>query len=106
MRVFDFTGEQHTDERPVRRVTQPAPAAASSTMETGLTKRQTEVYQTMLRYQDQHGFPPTQGELSALLGMKSEQGVKPHLQVLMLRGFVVSTTKHAHRNKMAVPLNP
>ena len=106
MRVFDFTGEQHTDERPVRRVTQPAPSAASSAPETGLTKRQTEVYQAMLRYQEQHGYPPTQNELSTLLGMKSGQGVKPHLQVLMLRGFVVSTTKHAHRNKMAVPLTP
>ena len=67
-----------------------------------LTPRQMEVFRQMLAYQEQHGHPPTQSELSALLGMKSEQGVKAHLTVLEAKGYIVSTQRHGTRNKMAV----
>jgi biotin operon repressor len=67
-----------------------------------LTPRQMAVFRQMLAYQDEHGQPPTQAELSAALGMKSEQGVKAHLSVLEARGYVVTTQKNGHRNKMAV----
>ena len=71
-------------------------------METELTSRQMAVFRQMLAYQEQHGQPPTQAELSALLGMKSGQGVKAHLTVLEAKGFVVSTQKNGHRSKLAV----
>jgi biotin operon repressor len=71
-------------------------------METELTSRQMAVFRQMLAYQEEHGQPPTQAELSALLGMKSGQGVKAHLTVLEAKGFVVSTQKNGHRSKMAV----
>jgi hypothetical protein len=67
-----------------------------------LTPRQMEVFRQMLSYQEQNGQPPTQSELSALLGMKSEQGVKAHLTVLEAKGYIISTQRHGTRNKMAV----
>ena len=71
-------------------------------METELTSRQMAVFRQMLAFQEEHGQPPTQAELSALLGMKSGQGVKAHLTVLEAKGYVVSTQKNGHRSKMAV----
>lgn len=71
-----------------------------------LTRRQSEVHRAMLRYQEQHGEPPTQMELSRMLGMKSEQGVKAHLVILEAAGYVVTTRKHGHRSKQAVWPDP
>lgn len=91
-----------------------APAAAersgrppSTSTVPGLTARQSEVHRSMLTYQEEHGQPPTQAELSRLLGMRSGQGVKAHLAVLEAAGFVVSTGKHGHRSKLAIwPVAP
>lgn len=71
-----------------------------------LTQRQSEVHRAMLRFQEEHGHPPTQSELSRMLGMKSEQGVKAHLVVLEAAGYVVATRKFGHRSKMAVWPDP
>lgn len=67
-----------------------------------LTPRQFEVFRHMLAFQDEYGRPPTQLELSTRLNMKSEQGVKAHLAILEAKGYVVSSQKYGHRNKMAV----
>jgi hypothetical protein len=67
-----------------------------------LTPRQFEVFRNMLAFQDEYGRPPTQLELSTRMGMKSEQGVKAHLSILEAKGYVVSSQKYGHRNKMAV----
>jgi biotin operon repressor len=67
-----------------------------------LTPRQMAVFRQMLAFQEEHGHAPTQSELSARMGMRSEQGVKAHLAVLEAKGYVVTTQKHGHRNKMAV----
>lgn len=67
-----------------------------------LTPRQYEVFLAMIAFQEDNGRPPTQFELGARLGMKSEQGVKAHLTVLEAKGYVVTTQKGAHRNKIAV----
>ena len=71
-----------------------------------LTQRQSEVHRAMLRFQEEHGHPATQSELSRLLGMKSEQGVKAHLVILEAAGYVVVTRKFGHRSKMAVWPDP
>jgi hypothetical protein len=67
-----------------------------------LTPRQFEVFRHMLAFQDECGRPPTQLELSTRLNMKSEQGVKAHLAILEAKGYVVSSQKYGHRNKVAV----
>jgi hypothetical protein len=89
-----------------RRVAPTYPTAAAPAVthpvSGGLTPRQSEVHLAMLRYQEEHGEPPTQSELSRLLGLRSEQGVKAHLVVLEAAGYVVNERKHGHRSKTAV----
>ena len=80
-----------------------APGASNSQGLAGdLTPRQFEVFRHMLAFQDEHGRPPTQMELSTRLGMKSEQGVKAHLAILEAKGYIVAGQKFGHRNKMAM----
>jgi hypothetical protein len=67
-----------------------------------LTPRQSEVFRAMIAFQENNGHPPTQRELSSLLGMRSEQGVKAHMAVLEAKGYIVPTQRYGHRNKMAV----
>jgi hypothetical protein len=117
MAIFIFR-DYHEPERTAARKPKPAAPAPQRSSNTSrrapsqppvpqiltgeLTPRQMAVFRQMLAYQDEHGQPPTQAELSAALGMKSEQGVKAHLSVLEARGYVVSTQKNGHRSKMAV----
>ena len=115
MRIFTF---DTPDDQPrparytpsPRRVAPTYPTAAAPSVSPavtqpvsgGLTPRQSEVHRAMLRYQEEHGEPPTQSELSRLLGLRSEQGVKAHLVVLEAAGYVVNERKHGHRSKTAV----
>ena len=110
MRVFTFdTNDSGGAEQPAR--TTPAAPMAPLPLPAGagfgtLTQRQSEVHRAMLRFQEEHGHPATQSELSRLLGMKSEQGVKAHLVILEAAGYVVATRKFGHRSKMAVWPDP
>lgn len=38
-----------------------------------LTRKQEESYQCMLKYKDEHGYPPTVREFGKLLGLKDRQ---------------------------------
>jgi len=103
MRPFIFDEPAAPAAAPARAPSRQAVAAATP----GLTARQSEVHRAMLAYQEENGQPPTQAELSRLLGMRSGQGAKAHLAILEAGGFVVSTGKHGHRSKMAVwPVAP
>lgn len=99
MRPFDLTDPESA--APAASPARALPRSPSAPLP-GLTARQTEVHRAMLTFQEEHGQPPTQAELSRLLGMRSAQGVKAYLAVLEAGGFVVSTGKHGHRSKLAV----
>lgn len=67
----------------------PTVSGAPSTAD-GLTIRNIMVWGLMWERQRVEGVPPTQGELSKLLGMKSPQGVQSHLYALAAKGYVVN----------------
>lgn len=56
-----------------------------------LTSRQTEVLTSIRDYIDQHGFPPTIAELTALLGIRSPNAVRDHLRTLARKGVIELT---------------
>ncbi len=71
------------------------PPRAQAAPEAVLTYRQEEVWRMMLDYQDTHGGrPPTQGEISAALGLKAKQGCVPHFVTLSKLGFIVRVGRY------------
>ncbi len=56
---------------------------------TYLTPRQREVLDTIKRYAECYGFPPTVRELGEMLGIKSTNGVNEHLRALEKKGAIV-----------------
>jgi repressor LexA len=55
---------------------------------TSLSPKQLEVLGFIQRFTQQHGFPPTRGEIAAGLGLKNRQGVDQHLRALATKGAI------------------
>lgn len=72
--------------------------AGSPTLADGLTQRQIDVWAATMVLQTQNaGTPASQKSVSTLLGMKSDQGVRPHFMRLLEAGFV----EHNYRSWFA-----
>lgn len=57
-------------------------------MAKGLTERQQEVFNFLVGYIEQHGYPPTIREMQVGLGIGSLRGVTIHLDALHKKGFI------------------
>lgn len=69
------------------------------TLAQGYTERQIQVWRTVISYQDSaDGKPPTQQQVSEILGMRSIQGVRSHYNRLEAGGYM----KHENRSWFAV----
>lgn len=53
-----------------------------------LTDRQKQIYDFLVCYLREHGFPPTVREICAEFGIKSTKGVTDHLTALQRKGFI------------------
>jgi repressor LexA len=58
------------------------------TMDDGLTERQREVFDAIVRSIAALGFPPTVRELGVTLGVNSPNGMMYHLKALQRKGFI------------------
>ncbi|RLB70964.1 MAG: LexA family transcriptional regulator [Deltaproteobacteria bacterium] len=56
-----------------------------------LTLRQQQVYQFIIDYLDQHGYPPTLQEIAAHLEIRGNLGVLRHLGALEKKGYIQRT---------------
>ncbi len=61
-----------------------------------ITKRQEEVLQVLVQFQNNNGYPPTSQEISHLMGMSSPNAAAEHLKALERKG-VITITKHKAR---------
>lgn len=61
-----------------------------------LTARQKQVFAALVDYQQQHGYPPTNKELAALIGTSSVNAATAHLRALKKKG-VITITPHVSR---------
>ncbi len=61
-----------------------------------ITKRQEEVLQVLVQFQNNNGYPPTSKEVAHLMGMSSPNAAAEHLKALEKKG-VISITKHKAR---------
>lgn len=57
-------------------------------MSRGLTHRQQEVYEFLLAYQMEHGYPPTLREICTHFGMASTRAASDHLEALVRKGVI------------------
>jgi repressor LexA len=53
-----------------------------------LSPRQLEVLAFIRRFTQEHGLPPTRGEIAAGLGLKNRQGIDQHLRALEIKGAI------------------
>lgn len=61
-----------------------------------LTDRQRQVFAALVDYQQQHGYPPTNSELAALIGVASVNAATAHLRALEKKE-VITITPHVSR---------
>src|SRR5688572_28506557 len=57
-------------------------------MSRGLTHRQQEVYEFLLAYHMEHGYPPTLREICTHFGMASTRAASDHLEALVRKGVI------------------
>lgn len=53
-----------------------------------LTRRQSEVLETIRRYQQETGYPPTRSEIAAEMGYRSANAAEDHLRALARKGVI------------------
>jgi len=56
-----------------------------------LTIRQQEVFDLLVDYQKEHGFPPTVAELAGLMGCRSHNSARDTLLILQRKGAISIT---------------
>ena len=57
-------------------------------MKQALTRKQEESYQCILKYKDEHGYPPTVREFGKLLGLKSASSAFSRIRQLEQSGYI------------------
>ena len=57
-------------------------------MPTPLTRKQAEIYQFILQYSKEHGYPPSVREISAAVHLKSPSTAHFHLKKLEAEGYI------------------
>lgn len=60
-------------------------------MARGLTKRQREVYEFLISYTEENGYPPTLRDICGEFGMASTRAASDHLEALKRKGYVERT---------------
>lgn len=66
-----------------------APSASAGLLSSSkLTFRQQEVFDLLVAYINQHGYPPTLSELADMLGVSSSNAVLLHLRALERKNFI------------------
>ncbi|MGM0631767.1 MAG: transcriptional repressor LexA [Pseudomonadota bacterium] len=53
-----------------------------------LTRRQSEILETIRRYQQETGYPPTRSEIAAEMGYRSANAAEEHLRTLARKGVL------------------
>lgn len=53
-----------------------------------LTRRQAEILETIRRYQQETGYPPTRSEIAAEMGYRSANAAEEHLRALARKGVI------------------
>lgn len=53
-----------------------------------LSPKQLEVLAFLQRFTQEHGLPPTRGEIAQGLGLKNRQGIDQHLRALESKGAI------------------
>ena len=61
-------------------------------MKQTLTRKQEESYQCIVKFTEEHGFPPTVRELGALLGVTSTSTVFSRIKQLEKSGYIRRVT--------------
>lgn len=54
----------------------------------GLTRRQQEVFDLIVKFIEEREYPPTVQELADLLGVSSKNAIAKHLHALMQKGYI------------------
>jgi len=54
----------------------------------GTATKQTEVYNSIVRYIEEHGYPPTISEICQDVGLKSKSSVFYHVQNMLALGLL------------------
>ena len=57
-------------------------------MKKALTRKQEESYQCILRYTNEHGYPPTIREFGKLIGVKSTSSAFSRIKQLEQNGYI------------------
>ena len=57
-------------------------------MKKALTRKQGESYQCILRYTNEHGYPPTIREFGELIGVKSTSSAFSRIKQLEQNGYI------------------
>lgn len=57
-------------------------------MKKALTRKQEEIYQCILRYTNEHGYPPTVREFGKLIGVKSTSSAFSRIKQLEQNGYI------------------
>lgn len=57
-------------------------------MKNALTRKQEESYQCILRYTNEHGYPPTIREFGELIGVKSTSSAFSRIKQLEQNGYI------------------
>ncbi|MEZ6197544.1 MAG: transcriptional repressor LexA [Planctomycetota bacterium] len=73
-------------------------------MPSELTPRQREVLDFIRRFLDERGFPPSQAEIAAALGLRSTNAVAQHLRLLEKKGALRTTAGAARGLRLARPV--
>ncbi len=68
-----------------------------------LTDRQRNVYQFLISYSKQHGYPPAMQEIAGHLGVTGNLGVIKHLNALEKKGYITRTPGNSRGIRLTSP---
>ena len=66
-----------------------------------MTEKQKRVHDEMLRYQKEHGYPPTLRELGEIIGV-SPECIRGYMYALVGKGYVYRREEGKHRTYVAI----
>lgn len=68
-------------------------------MKKALTRKQEESYQCILRYTNEHGYPPTIREFGELIGVKSTSSAFSRIKQLEQNGYIRRSRHHQEQSR-------